>query len=74
MCYLRTINNMGTDMNYGRVRDYIDVLPTGKDTTGLYVTEDMLDHLAQTKLNTIRDVSGCTWYITKAVLANESSQ
>jgi len=53
---VRTINGMETDMNYGRISTYIDVLPTSKDITGLYVTEDMLDHEAQVKLNKIREV------------------
>ena len=56
VCYVRTINGMETDMNYGRISNYIDVLPTSKDITGLYVTEDMLDLTAQVKLNKIREV------------------
>ena len=44
-------------MNYGRICNYLDVLPTQKVFAGLYVTDDMLDHVAQTKLTKIREVT-----------------
>ena len=55
VCYIRTIESMETDMNYGRICNFIDVLPM-RETTGLYVTDDMLDSLAQLKLSNLREV------------------
>lgn len=47
---------METDMNYGRICNFIDVLPM-KETSGLYVTDNMLDNFAQVKLNDLKEVT-----------------